>query len=184
MGASHSPATEPGSGERRQAPLRATAPTDSRAGHGRRRFTAVLAAMAVFNAGCYQLVPLESAPRPGIDVVLELNDRGRAELADSIGPAADRIEGRLRSASDGVYQMDVRAVRYLKEPEQVWSGERLRVPMPYVAKGSERRLDKRKSWLLGVASAAALTLAITSVKLIGGGGGEPSDGEGPPPSGQ
>ncbi len=143
----------------------------------------MLVAMTMLNAACYKLIPLDSNTPVGAKVVLVLNDRGRAALADSIGPAVDEVEGTLRSTGDSVYQLDVRAVRYLKTAEQQWSGEHLSIPGVFVSQGSERRLDRKRSWLAGLAATTALAVAILGVKLIGG---SSPQGEGPdlPPSGQ
>lgn len=136
----------------------------------------------MLNSACYRLVPISEPVSPGTNVVLELTDRGRAEMADSIGPAADVIEGRVQSSTADSYVLNVSAVRYLRTPTQPWSGEKLQVMKSFVSRGNTRELNRKASWLLGIGAAAALTAAILAVNLSGNGGpGTPAD---PPPVGQ
>lgn len=152
------------------------------AGRGRRAVVAVLT-LAMLNSACYRLVPITDPVAPGADVVLELNDRGRAELADSIGPTVDAIEGSVQSTTSDSYVLNVRSVRYLRTPEQAWSGEKLQVMKAFVNHGSIRELNRKATWLTGIGAAAALTVAILAVQLTGGAtpGTTPVD---PPPVGQ
>lgn len=136
--------------------------------------------MPLLNVACYSYVPLDVSPQPGTEVRLELNDRGRAALADSIGPTAHRIEGTLRSASDSAYELDVRSVEYYTGRVQRWSGEDLRIPMSFVSQSRERRFDRKRSLLVGVGATAAVVLAILGNDLVGGGSPGPTPVDPPP----
>lgn len=137
-------------------------------GSGRRLACVALAVLPLTNAACYSYLPLDTSPQPGTEVRLELNDRGRAALADSIGPTAHRIEGTLRSASDSVYGLDVRSVEYYTGQVQRWSGEELRIPVGFVSQSRERRFDGKRSLLVGAIAAAAVVAAILGADLFGG----------------
>lgn len=145
---------------------------------------ALLGALSLTSAACYRYVPLEAGsqagPQAGTIVELQLNDRGRAALADSIGPAADRIEGTLRSASGGAYQLSVSSVRYFGGTMNKWSGESLRVPMEFVGRSRERRFDRKRTWAVGAGAAAALVLAILQTELTGGSTPRPTPVPPPP----
>lgn len=142
-----------------------------------------MATMALPASGCYSYRPLAAVPEPGAVVALDLNDQGRAALADSIGSAVFRIEGALLSTSDSAYQLNVRSVRYFNGGVNEWSGEPLRVPMVFVSQSRERRFDRQRTFLAGAAAAVGLIAAIIGVDLLGGGspGNERPD---PPPMGE
>lgn len=148
----------------------------------RRAGVAALALVAMHQAACYRYVPLSSAPDPGTVVRLELNDQGRAELADSIGPSANRIEGKVRSAANGAYELDVSSVWYFTGRMQRWSGESLRIPASYVGQLREKRFDRKRTFTVGAGAVAAVVLAIIGADLVGSGdpGRTPID---PPPVG-
>lgn len=153
---------------------------------GSRHRRAGVAAMAValmLNSACYAYLPLDTAPQPGTEVRLELNDRGRAALADSIGPTAHRIEGTLRSVSDSMYQLDVRSVEYFTGQIQRWAGEELRIPASYVNQSREKRFDRKRSLTVGAAALAAVVVAIVGADLVGGTTPSSPPTE-PPPSNQ
>ena len=153
------------------------------AGAPARRLVALAVALVVTTqAACYRYVPLSSAPDPGTVVRLELNDQGRAGLADSIGPSANRIEGKVRSASNGAYELDVSSVWYFTGRMQRWSGEGLRVPASYVGQLREKRFDRKRTLTVGAGAVAAVVLAILGADLVGSGepGRTPVD---PPPMG-
>jgi hypothetical protein len=139
----------------------------------------VLVGMSVSATACYTYRPLSTAPVAGTEVKLELNDRGRAALADSVGPAVRSITGSLADVSSGRYDLRIHTVEFFSGMFQQWSGERLVVPEEYVLRSSERRFDRKRSWLVGVGSAAALAAAIISIDLLGG--AEPSPTPVPPP---
>lgn len=128
-----------------------------------------LALLMVNQTACYRYVPLDSAPVPGTVVRLELNDQGRAALADSIGPSAHRIEGTIRTASDGAYELNVNTVWYYTGQMQKWSGESLRVPASFVGQTREKEFDRKRTLLVGAGAVAAVVLAILGVELIGSG---------------
>ena len=130
--------------------------------------TLAMAAMATLGSACYSYMPISSSPDAGMEVKLELNDRGRAALADSIGPAVKSITGSVESANAGVYDMRIHLVEFFNGTFQRWAGERLSVQEDYVLRSNEKRLDRRRSWLAGIGSAALLAAAIVTVDLLGG----------------
>lgn len=138
--------------------------------------------MGLLGSGCYSYVPINSAPDTGMEVKLELNDRGRAALADSIGPAVKSITGSVASKSDGAYDLKIHMVEFFNGNFQQWAGERVLVREDYVLRSNEKRLDRKRSWLAGLGSAALLAAAIAGVDLLGG-GDPPTTPVDPPPAG-
>lgn len=148
----------------------------------RRVGSLLMAAALALNTACHVYVPLQTAPSPGMEIALDLNDRGRAELAGSIGPAVQRVVGVLVAATDSVYELNVTSVTYFSGAAQEWSGERLRVRTDYVSQTRERKLSRSRSLLVGAGSAAAIVAAIVTANLVGGASPIPTPTE-PPPAG-
>ena len=115
-----------------------------------------------FTSGCYSFTPVAMTPRPGTQLVLGLNDQGRVTLGQSVGPAAETIEGTLRTKSDSAYVIAVSSVRYFNGGSNMWSGEPLTVNTAFVQQAQERRFSPSKTALaVGVAAAAVLSFILT-----------------------
>jgi hypothetical protein len=115
-----------------------------------------------FISGCYTFTPVASTPAPGTDVVLGLNDQGRATLGRSVGPAAETIEGKLQVRNDSAYVISVSSVRYFNGGTNVWSGEPLTVSTSFVQQAQVRQFSRSKTALaFAVAAGAALTFILT-----------------------
>lgn len=141
-----------------------------------------LALVCLMSAACYTYTPLASAPAPGMEVKFELNDQGRAALADSIGPGSRSVLGRVRTATASGYDVAMGSVENIDGLVQHWSGELMHIRTEYVARSQERRLDSKRSWMAGLGAAAALVAAILSADLLGG-AAPPETGTDPPPAG-
>jgi len=116
----------------------------------------------VTSTGCYTFAPASASVSPGTRVALDLNDRGRIVLADSVGPGPVRVEGLVESLHDSTYLLRVSAVRYAGGATSRWSNEPLGVPAGLVRTVRERRLSRGRTALVsGVAAAAVLAFAIT-----------------------
>jgi len=131
-------------------------------------------------AGCYNLVPLASLqPAPGTKVSVLLNDEGRTNTAQQIGPYTMRIDGKLVQASESNYVVAVTDVVDIRGAHSKWTGETVPLPRRYVMMTYERRFSTPKTLaLLGVVTAGFVAL-VTSFNLFGfggsGGGGTPPD---------
>src|SRR3979409_2307951 len=109
-------------------------------------------------SACYVYTPAPAAPGPGTRLLLELNDRGRVGLGDSIGPSGQVVEGTVASNSDSAYSLRVMRVGYLNGQSNTWNGEPLRVSREWVGNATERRFSKSRTWL----SASAVSLAAVA----------------------
>lgn len=151
-------------------------------GGGPRRIRSgyLLAFLLGVTSGCYVYGPAPTNAVPGSRLLLELNDRGRVGLGNSIGPTGGIVEGTLQSSSDSAYSLLVRRVQYLNGQSNVWNGEPLTVPKDFVGTARQRTLSPSRTWL----SAGAITLAaavfISSRHLLGFGTEPGGPKQGPP----
>lgn len=133
-----------------------------------------------FISGCYTFTPVATNPSPGTELVLGLNDQGRATLGQSVGPAAESIEGKLQSKTDSAYVISVSSVRYFNGGSNTWSGEPLTVGTSFVQQAQERRFSASKTALaVAVAAAAALSFILTRT-LFGSSSPDKTPTPGPP----
>jgi hypothetical protein len=152
-------------------------------GRAWRGWTALLLTGVASVSGCYTQVPVVGAPKPGTTVVLDLSDRGRLALGDSIGSSAARIQGIVQSSSDSSYVLRVSSVQYLNGQSNRWSGEPLTVRADLVGRTQERQLSRKRTWAAGIGVAAAVLVVLLTTDLIGSGSLGRSS-EPPPPIGQ
>jgi len=134
-------------------------------------------------SACYTSVPVETTTAPGSTLLLDLNDRGRVALGDSIGSSAMRIEGVLATRSESSYVLRVSSVQYLNGQSNRWSGEPLSVPADLVGRARERRFSRARTYGLAAGVVAAIVAVVSSTDLFGS-GGLGRTGEPPPPQGQ
>jgi hypothetical protein len=143
----------------------------------------VLAFLAGISTGCYSYIPIQtSAARPGMQVSLDVSDRGRVSLADSLGPSVDRIEGSVQQRTDSGYVLSVSAVEYVNGNRTKWSGEPLSVRDEQVGVARERRFSKMRTALTVAVAVGALLAVVLTRDLFGTGTTErepPDPGPGP-----
>ncbi len=149
---------------------------------GRRAGAFALVFLLGFTSGCYTFTPVATTPEPGTDMVLGLNDQGRVSLGQSVGPAAQTIEGRLRAKNDSAYVIAVSSVRYFNGGTNVWSGEPLSVGTSMIQEARERRFSRSKTALVVGAAAAGVLSFILSRSLFGSSSPD-KDSNPPPPDG-
>jgi hypothetical protein len=112
-------------------------------------------------------------------LVLELNDRGRVALGDSIGPSGEEVEGTVTANSDSAYSLRVVRVGYLNGFSNNWNGEPLIVSRDLVGSVRERRFSRSRTWLTATGVSAAVVAFIATRGLLGfGSGGGDSGGGG------
>jgi len=155
---------------------------DSRTGGGPRRFWSgcMLAFLSGVASGCYVYGPAPGDATPGMRVLLELNDRGRVGLGNSIGPTGGVVEGTVQSNSDSAYSLLVRRVEYMNGQSNAWNGERLIVPKEFVGNARERTFSPSRTWLAAGGLVLAAVAFISSRNLLGFGSGSKGSGGGPP----
>jgi hypothetical protein len=131
-------------------------------------------------AGCYVYRPVVAPLAPGTRIALELNDRGRAGVADSLGPELTHVEGELVSRTDSLYVLRVSRVRDIRGDRTRWRGEPASVRQEFVKDVAIRELSKqRTAMLVGGIAIAAVTFVVTR-DLLGFGGSDDDGGNGEP----
>lgn len=138
----------------------------------------VLAFLLGVSSGCYVYPPVVTTPSPGVELRLDLNDRGRVALGSLIGPAAMKVEGVLRSPPDTAYVLGVTYVTYVQGQSNRWSGEPLTVPKDFVANTTQRTFSTSRTWLTAAAVGGGIAALIASRGLSGRGSPGPEPGGG------
>jgi hypothetical protein len=133
-------------------------------------------------SACFEYAPAPAAPGPGTRLLLELNDRGRVGLGDSIGPSSQVVEGLVASNSDSAYALRVLRVGYLNGQSNEWKGEPLTVRRDFVGIAKERKFSKGRTWLTATSVSLAVVAFIASRQLLGFGSQTTKPSGGPPPT--
>lgn len=139
----------------------------------------MLSAAGASLAGCYVYRAAPTDPPAGMNLVLELNDRGRVGMGDSIGSSAQLIEGVTVNSPDTAYGIRVSRIRYLSGQSNDWAGEQLFVPKVFVGTVRERQFSKSRSLLTGLAISAGVAAFIATRDVLGFGSSpkEPTGGK-------
>lgn len=133
-------------------------------------FTLMVPALLLPTVGCYQSVPVATpAPTPRTKVELQLTDRGVVDLAPRLGTSIDKVEGTVASATDSTIRLALTSATDRRGVSTTWMGELVDFRRDHIARLSERRLSRTRSWLL--------TAGIVAVALAAGGIGGAFGGE-------
>jgi hypothetical protein len=130
--------------------------------------------------GCYVYTAAPTNPAPGTELLLELSDKGRVGLGDSVGSGAQAIEGTTVASTDTSFALRVSHVSYLNGLSNKWSGENLLVSRDFVSNAKEKKFSSGRTWTTAAAVGAALVAFIASRGLFGSGTPTSQGGTGPP----
>jgi len=131
-------------------------------------------------SGCYTYSPMPPAAAPGTDVLLGLNDQGRVTLGQSVGPAAQSIEGTLQAHSDSAYVVSVSSVTYFNGGSNKWSGEPLTIGRTLVSDAKERQFSRSRTAVVITAIGGAMLAFMFSRNILSNGQPEKQPNPGPP----
>lgn len=140
----------------------------------------VLVALLASAGGCYVYTAAPTNPAPGTQLKLELSDKGRVGLGDSVGSGAQAIEGTTVVTTDTSFALKVSQVSYLNGLSNKWSGENLLVSRDFVSTAKEKKFSSGRTWTTVAAVGAALVAFIASRSLFGSGNPNSEGGNGPP----
>jgi hypothetical protein len=142
----------------------------------------VLLSVLLASWACYDYHPItQTGASSGTEVRISLTDQGSINLAPLIGPQITKVDGTLTSVADTMLVVQVSSVINRVGFSSSWNGEQLRVPKAAVSSLERRSLNRKKSWLVGGGSLAAVALAGLGFELVGGGGkGTPGGNGGGP----
>lgn len=119
-----------------------------------------LAAGLILATACYDQIPIGlSAPTRESRVIASLTDLGAQQMAGKIGPAATEIEGYIQSATDSVWSIRLVRVDQLGGYSTIWTQELVDFPRSALNAPVERRLNKKKSWVMAAVAAVGVSLA-------------------------
>ncbi len=134
-------------------------------------------ALAALCAGCYEYGPMPQARGNGRQTVeVLLNERGRADFVDRIGPDALSLEGELVERRDSTLTVNVASVRYINQSVTKWTGERLVVSSGQLRDIRNKRLSVSKTGFAVGSAIGGLVAFIVTRSLFGGGDSPPAGG--------
>ncbi len=143
----------------------------------RRPVRAVPVALLALCAGCYEYGPMPKARATGRQTVeVLLNERGRADFVDRIGPDALSLEGVLVERQDSTLTINVSSVRYINQSVTKWTGERLVVVNGQMRDIRNKRLSVSKTGFAVGSAIGGLVAFIVTRSLLGGGDSPPAGG--------
>lgn len=136
-------------------------------------------------AACYKNVPVRTDVNPPSDsrVLLELTDRGTADLAERIGAGVGQVEGRVVTWSPDTIVLRLNRTILRGGAATTWGGELLAVPRVLVSVAHERHIDRPRTVLAVGGVIVAIGSVVLGAELIGGGTTERPGGGGPPGGG-
>jgi hypothetical protein len=138
----------------------------------------VLSASAA--SGCYVYEPSTATLlSPGKSIALDLNDLGRLNLANLIGPEVKRIAGVLVSQTNNDYVIHVSQLVYFNGRTSEWSGEAVNVRGDYVSGVFEEKLSASRT-ALAVAGGVAGVGALVAARNLVANGTDNTDTKGNP----
>jgi hypothetical protein len=139
-------------------------------------------ALAAVCGGCYEYGPMpmmrQSDGRREV-VELLLNERGRADLVNEVGPDAMSVEGALVARADSSVTVSIQSVMSISRSVTKWSGERLVVRTSQLRDIRIKRLSRSKTFTaVGAAIGGAFVFIIS--RTLGGRGNTNEGGVEPP----
>jgi hypothetical protein len=147
----------------------------------RKHAARLAAALLTLLPACHTRRPLTTpVPAAETQIVAQITDSGVVAMSNALGPGAVEVEGVVAAADAESWELRIVRVDYRNGSSMPWNRELVRFPRSTLANPTEKRLDKRKSWLAaGLITATALLVA----RLFGViGGGDNPDTPPPPPN--
>src|SRR6266851_2082058 len=108
---------------------------------------------------CYYSTSVRGlAPAPGTSVTVTLAPTARAQGSPQLGSDALVLEGRLLPSTPDSLAIAVSHVARLGERGEMWRGERVALPIQFVARVQRRRLSVPRTTLVIVGLAAGIVM--------------------------
>ena len=103
-----------------------------------------------FLAACYTAHPLEAPlPQPATRIVAQVTDSGTVAMANAIGPGAQEVEAVVSTADSNTWNLSLVRVDHRGGFSVMWNRELVPLPRYALTGVSEKRFDRRKSWMAG-----------------------------------
>jgi len=135
-----------------------------------RKVALVLSPLAM---GCFSLQPVDRlAPTVGAEVALDLNDSGRAALAQKLGPEVAQVHGHLLRRDGDEDLIAVTSTEFVHGGVRPWPGDTVRVRSDYTSRYYENRVSTSRSLIAGGTIAATVAIltsrALTTTPMADG----------------
>jgi hypothetical protein len=144
------------------------------------RATAGATTLLACLTGCYTYVPRSARDDvSGAPIEVLLNERGRAEVVQSLGADVLSFRGKPVSRVDGVLTVAVDEVTYINRPSSKWAGEKVSVPESQVRDVQTRRFARGKTFVTAGSIVGGLVLFVVTRSFLVK-GDTPGDPNGPP----
>jgi hypothetical protein len=143
----------------------------------------VVPMFGVLLAGCFTMEPVARAkPEIGAEVVLDLNDAGRAALAPSLGREVGQVHGDLVQRDSDEYILAVTSVQFVNGGSQSLTGEHVPIKSEYTAAYNQNRISAPRTIVFSAAVVGGVGFLIAEAlsSPAGNGVGVPV---GPPDTG-
>jgi hypothetical protein len=138
---------------------------------------AILSCGATLTLGaCYTQTPISTYPPPvNTRVVANVTDSGVVAMANQLGPAAEEVEGVVAGTPGDAVSIQLTRVDFRGGSSVVWNRETVTFPR-FALKGfTERRLDRKRSWMAAAGIGIGAFLAARAFQSLGA--DEPVDNE-------
>ncbi|MFI5208137.1 MAG: hypothetical protein ACHQX4_08970 [Gemmatimonadales bacterium] len=111
-------------------------------------------------------------------MALDLNDLGRQQLAEHVGPGVARIDGWVASCSDSEYTIRAERTIGLTGGTTPWNGEQVIVRKSWVGMAREKRFSPQRTAVLATTVTAGFVVFLATRGLLGGGSSTDIPGNG------
>jgi hypothetical protein len=123
--------------------------------------------------GCYIYSYAPTMPVPGSRLALDLNDLGRLQLAEHVGPGIARIDGWVVSCNDSEYTLRAERTIGLTGGTTPWNGEQVVVRKSWVGIAREKKFSPQRTAVLATTVTAGFVAFLATRGLLGFGSGQP-----------
>ena len=135
------------------------------------------AVLSLSLTACYTQRPLVTpVPGPATRIIAQVTDSGAVAIGGPVGAGALEVEGIVATADATVWNLNLLRVDYRGGTSVVWNRELVSFPRNALSNVSEKRLSKRRSWLVAGLVTAGAFLASRMFSQLGadeGNGTEP-----------
>lgn len=140
----------------------------------RRLLTGICVVSLALNIGCYSYQPVQVQPPQAMErVSISLNDRGREQLTQRVGPILDRVEGRIVRLDSTNVVIAVSRVVNLRGETSNWVGEEVVIPRDGILGYQARPFSRGRTAVLVGALVGGLIAFALSISLAVSGTGKP-----------
>ena len=131
---------------------------------------------ALVLSGCYSYsTALTDKPAPGTELAVILNDRGRVDLEQQLGPEVWQVEGTLVAADDSTVTLRMLKTSTIDHTEMHWAGETVSLRTADFRSMAARRFSPGRTFVLAGTATAGVVAFLATRSLLGFG----SAGSGP-----